>query len=187
MSDEEETPGFAMMRAVEILANIYERTRSAGEVPPPPADKPISIFSEAIALDVTRTTRDEVERALGIAFAYPTRGWHTYAVRGHRNERLFASLFYSERKLISAELYVPKTNRAPTLAARDLHFRMLPGEIEIGKPVTSLPEHFGPISALAEKLGAYENMFEARFPGGAAYAMGNGGVIERLAIYGSPA
>jgi hypothetical protein len=26
-------------------------------------------------------------------------------------------------------------------------------------------------------------MFEARFPGGAAYAMGNDGTIERLALY----
>jgi hypothetical protein len=26
-------------------------------------------------------------------------------------------------------------------------------------------------------------MFEARFPGGAAYAIGNDGIIERLALY----
>ncbi len=174
-----------MTRAVEILASIYERNRRSPQAPPPATDRPLVLFSETVAFDVTRTTRAQVERALGTAFAYPARGWHTYAVRGDRSQRLLLSAFYSGERLISAELYLPKVKRAPNLQARDLRFRVIPGEIEIGKPVTVLPEHFGPVSALAEKLGAYENMFEARFPGGAGYAMGNAGIIERLALYAS--
>jgi hypothetical protein len=172
-----------MQRAVEILANIYERQQKSNDVPPPPADKPIVLFNETIAFDVTRTHRNDVERALGIAFSYPTRGWHTYCVRGVEGARLFASLFYSADALIAAELYVPKVERAPKLEPRDLTFRFVPGELAVGKPITALPEHFGRISALAETFGAYKEMFEARFPGGSAYAMGNGGTIERLAIY----
>lgn len=176
-------PDFAMQRAVEILASIYERQQKTNDVPPPPVDKPIVLFSETIAFDVTRTQRHDVERALGVAFAYPARGWHTYCVRGPDGARLFASLFYSDGELIAAELYVPKVDRAPKLAPRDLTFRFVPGELAVGKPITTLPEHFGRVSALAEKFGAYSEMFEARFPGGSAYAMGNGGTIERLAIY----
>lgn len=179
----ETPPDFAMQRAVEILANIYERNQKTSDVPPPPVDKPIVLFSEAIAFDVTKTTREEVERALGTAFAYPARGWHTYCVRGLEGARLFASLFYSQKILAAAELYVPKVDRAPRLEPRDISFRFVPGEIAVGKPVTSLPEHYGRISALAEQFGAYKEMFGARFPGGSAYAMGNDGIIERLAIY----
>lgn len=177
---------FAMRRAVEILAGIYERRSTKPQATPPPAaDRPLVLFNETIAFDVTRTKRRDVERALGIAFAYPAAGWHTYCVRGPGGTRLFASLFYSKERLISAELYVPQVERAPNLAPRDLLFRFVPGEIEIGKPVTSLPEHFGRISTIAEKLGAYEDMYGASFPGGSAYVMGNGGTIERLALYGS--
>ncbi len=177
------TPDFAMQRAVEILASIYERGQKSSDVPPPPADKPIVLFSETIAFDVTRTQRPDVERALGLAFSYPTRGWHTYCVRGPGGPRLFASLFYSADALVAAELYVPKVERAPKLEPRDLTFRFVPGEIAIGNLTTSLPEHFGRISKLAEAFGAYKEMFEARFPGGSAYAMGNDGTLERLAVY----
>ena len=171
-----------MQRAVDILAQIYERGRSSAALPPP-AEKPIVLFNEEIALDVTRTTRADVERALGIAFAYPQRGWHTYCVRASDGGRLFLSCFYSQERLASAELYRPRVERAPNLAPRDLRFRFVPGEIEVGQPFTVLPEYFAIASALPAQLGPYAEMFEARFPGGAAYAMGNGGTIERLALY----
>jgi hypothetical protein len=78
---------------------------------------------------------------------------------------------------------VPKSDRAPSLAARDLCFRLVPGEIAVGMPVTALSEHFGRVSAIAQKLGAFTDIFGARFASGCAYAMGNKGVIERLALY----
>jgi hypothetical protein len=181
-------PDFAMTRAVEILAQIYERQRKAADVPPIPFDRVVVLFSEAIAFDVTKTTRREVERALGIAFAYPVRGWHTYCVRG-TGGREFVSLFYetpanAQSALVSAEVYLPKVDRAPPLEPRDLGgVRLVPGEIAIGAALTSLPENFARIEK-PEGLGPYEDIFEARFPGGSAYAMGNKGIIERLAIYG---
>ncbi|HUA08029.1 MAG TPA: hypothetical protein VMA98_02075 [Candidatus Acidoferrales bacterium] len=179
----ERPPDFAMQRAVEILASIYERAQKQQNVPPPPADKPIFMFSETLALDVTKTTRPEVERQFGVAFSYPARGWHTYAVRGAQGERLFLSLFYSAARLAAVELYPPKVDRAPKLEPQDVRFRLVPGEIQIGVTITSLPQHFGRMQGMPTKLGAYEEMFEARFPGGAAYAMGNDGTIERLALY----
>ena len=175
-------PDFAMARAVEILANIYERAQKV-DVPPPPVDRPVVLFSEAVSFAVGETTRAVVEKALGVAFAYPAKGWHTYCVKGASHPRLFLSVFYGKDHLIAAELYVPKVDRAPNLAPRDMSVRFVPSEITCGMNITALPEHFGRISALAEKMGAYNDMFEARFPGGAAYAMGNDGTIERLAIY----
>lgn len=176
-------PDFAMQRAVEILAKIYERETEQSEAIPPPADKPLVLFSEAIALHVGETKQDEVERTLGIAFAYPVRGWHTYCCKGRTGEREFLSLFYSGGSLASGELYLPKSDRAPSLAPRDLQFRIVPGEIAVGMPITALPQHFARVSEVAEKLGAFSDIFGARFPGGSAYAMGNGGKIERLAVY----
>ncbi|HEY5340529.1 MAG TPA: hypothetical protein VIK27_05845 [Candidatus Aquilonibacter sp.] len=178
-----EPPDFAMMRAVEILAGIYERQQKIDNTPPPPADKPLLLFSENLALDVTTTTKRDVERALGLAFRYPAAGWHTYGVRGSKSPRLLLSIFYSNDRLASAELYVPKVERAPNLQPQDAHFRLVPGEIECGSPITTLPEHFGRMAGMPTELGPYADMFEARFPGGAAYAMGNDGVIERLALY----
>jgi hypothetical protein len=171
-----------MARAVEILAEIYERQRRIADVPPQPLDMPVSLFNETIALDVNKTTRRDVERALGIAFSYPARGWHTYCVRGTEKERLFLSLFYSKDELVSAELYVPKVERAPALEARDLRFRFVPSETMVGMQLAALPEGYRRIPT-PEDLGVYADIFEARFPGGAAYAMGNKGVIERLALY----
>lgn len=183
MSDDSTTPDFAMLRAVEILASIYERAQKAEDVPPPPSDVPIVLFSEVVPLRVGTTTRSEVEKALGIAFSYPARGWHTYCVKGTRGEKLFASIFYTDKVMSAAELYVPKVDRAPNLTKRDIHFRLVPGEVSVGMPITGLPEHYGRIAGMPSGIGAYADMFEARFPGGAAYAMGNEGVIERLAVY----
>ncbi|HTU81682.1 MAG TPA: hypothetical protein VMF61_06110 [Candidatus Acidoferrales bacterium] len=176
-----------MSRAVEILYELYQRQRRSSEAPPPaPLDRVALLFNETIAFDVTKTRRDEVERTLGIAFAYPARGWHTYCVRGQLG-REFLSLFYASgprpQALVSAELYLPKVDRAPALEPRNLgSFRIVPGEIAIGMQLASLSESFGRIPK-PEGFGAYAGIFEARFPGGAAYAMGNEGIIERLAIY----
>ncbi|HTV93609.1 MAG TPA: hypothetical protein VMG98_12915 [Verrucomicrobiae bacterium] len=179
----EEPPDFAMLRAVEILAGIYERNAKLQDAPPPPSDKPLFLFSERLSLDVNATTRADVERQLGIAFKYPAPGWHSYGVRGRDGARLLLSLFYSKNQLASAELYLPKVDRAPKLEPQDAHFRLVPGEIEVGMPLTTLPEHFGRMTGMPTRLGPYEEMFEARFPGGAAYAIGNDGIIERLALY----
>lgn len=187
MSDDPNAPGFAMQRAVEILASIYEREHAKQSAPPPPLERPLVLFSETIALAVGTTTREEVERALGVAFAYPVRGFHTYCCAGNAGARQFLSAFYARDLLVSAELYVPKSDRAPSLAPRDIRFRLVPGEIALGMPVTALNEAFGKVSEVAEKLGAYADMYGASFPGGSAYAMGNGGTIERLAIYGTGA
>ena len=182
--DQEPAPDFAMSRAVEVLAGIYERHRKNSETPPPPIDKPVLLFNEALPLDVTRSTRADVESALGIAFSYPARGWHTYCVTGAEGTREFLSLFYtSDGRLASAELYLPKSQRAPNLHARNLgRFRFVPSEIAIGMQIAALPENFGRIITPSERA-AYTDIFEARFPGGAAYAMGNDGKIERLALY----
>jgi hypothetical protein len=178
-----DAPDFAMLRAVEILASIYERAHKREHAPPPPCDKPIFLFSEALSLDVANTTKSEVERALGFGFSYPAIGWQSYGVRGERASRLLLSLFYSQQQLVAAELYVPKVDRAPKLEPQNAHFRLVPGEIQCGSPVTAIPEHFGRMTGIPPELGAYEEMFEAQFPGGAAYVMGSGGAIERLAVY----
>lgn len=181
MSDEK-PPDFAMMRAVEILANIHERQYTQANVPPPPLDRPVVLFNETCAIAIG-ASEEGVRAKLGWGYAYPARGWHTYAIAGDSGERLLLSLFYKNHALIAAELYIPKTDRTPNLEPRRLGaFRFTPGEIRVGMPVTSIPASF--VSAVGGPGPVvYDAAFEARFPGGVAYAMGKSGVVERLALY----
>ena len=182
MSDKEPAD-FAMMRAVEILANLHDRMYTKSNVPPPPLDKPVILFNETCAFQIGKTRQEDVQAQLGWAFSYPTRGWHTYAVAGEDGARHLLSIFYKDHEIIAVELYVPTTDRTPNLEPRRLGaFRFVPGEIRIGMPVTSIPQTFvaavggpGPV--------VYDAAFEARFEGGVAYAMAKKGVIERLALY----
>ena len=180
--DEGTAPDFAMQRAVEILAQVYEKSRARANLPPVPLDRPVVLTSEQLVFAVGTTTRAEVEKAYGVAFQYPMRGWHSYAARdgGTRN---FLSLFYAKNVLVAAEYYLPKADRAPGLAARDYGtFRLTPGDVALGASTGALDERYttavgGPAPIV------YKEAFEARFPGGVAYVMGNGGRIERLGLY----
>ena len=182
MSDDERAPDFAMARAVEILAKLYESNREKRNVPPAPIDRPVVLANENCSFAVGTTQRAEVERKLGVAFQYPMRGWHTYAAR-EDGERRFLSLFYKDGTLIATEYYVPKIDRAPTLEARDYGlFRLSPGDVGLGASTASLDPQFvhavgGPAPVV------YAEAFEVRFPGGVAYVMGNQGRVERIGIY----
>ena len=182
MSDQQ-PPDFAMLRAVEILASIAERQRSKPNVPPPPIDRPVLLFNETYTFAIGKSRAEDVQRELGLGFPYPTKGWHTYAVAGEDGARQLLSVFYKQDDLIAVELYVPKTANAPNLEPRRLGaFRFVPGEIHVGMPVTSIPETF--VSAIGGPSQIiYDAAFEARFDGGVAYAMSNGGIVERLALY----
>ncbi|HUY10699.1 MAG TPA: hypothetical protein VMV73_00400 [Candidatus Dormibacteraeota bacterium] len=179
---EHESPDFAMQRAVEVLASIYERKRPAKEPSlPPRADAPILLFNERLPLEVGITIRSTVERELGIAFRYPSAGWHTYCLK-ITGERAFLSLFFSGENLSAAELYRPRAAQAPPLEAREIGpYRLVPGEIALGMQMLALPEHYSTIPS--PNGGAYEQILATGFPGGSALVMGNGGAIERLAIY----
>jgi hypothetical protein len=180
--DEPPAPDFAMRRAVEILANIVETNRARRNVPPAPLDRPVVLANERLVFALGTTTRDDAERAFGVGFAYPIRGWHTYAAREDGSRR-FLSLFYSERTLIALEYYLPKADRAPGLAARDYgSFRLSPGDVALGAPTSSLDARYA--SAVGGPAPVvYAEAYEARFPGGVAYVMGNEGRIERLGLY----
>lgn len=184
MSDQEKPAAdFAMARAVEILASIYERSRSAPGSIPPPRDKPILLFNEHLAFALDSTTRSDVERALGAGFAYPAEGWHTYAIAGPQRERRLLSAFYRDDALIAVEFYAPKTPSAPQLAPRVLgDFRLVPGEIALGSPMTILDDRFVDTAMSAAGV-AYEQTFAARTHAGVVYVCASGGVIERLALY----
>lgn len=171
-----------MLRAVEILAQMHDRARRRPNVPPPALDRAVVLQSERFTIEVGKTERAQMEKALGIAFSYPARGWHTYAVR-EGSRRCLLSLFYRDGLAVAAELYVPRSERAPDLEPRDFGgFRLEPGSVAIGLQASAVPPTF------AEAVGGpapvvYDRAFEARFPGGVAYAMARHGTIERLTLY----
>jgi hypothetical protein len=175
-------PDFAMLRAVEVLAQMHERARRRANSPPAKLDRPVVLHSTRIVFELAKTTRVQVERELGIAFSYPARGWHTYATKESGSTCLL-SAFYKEGTLVAAELYVPRSDRTPSLAPRDLGgFRLEPGGIAIGMQADAITETFTPAVGGPGPV-VYERAFEARFPGGVAYAMARKGTIERLALY----
>jgi hypothetical protein len=175
-------PDFAMLRAVEILAKMHERVRSEPNTPPAPIDRPVVLESERLTLRVAATRRIEVERELGIGFSYPARGWHTYA-SSEAGRRCLLSLFYKSGILLAVELYAPRGPHSPNLQARNLGgFRLEPGSVQVGMQTTAIAEPFTPAVGGPGKV-VYDSAFEARFPGGVAYAMAAKGIVERLTIY----
>lgn len=175
-------PDFAMLRAVEVLAQMHERARRKSNVPPAPLDRPVVLHSARIVFEIGKTTRAQVERELGIAFSYPARGWHTYA-SAESSQTCLLSAFYKDGVLVAAELYAPRSDRAPALAPRDLGgFRLEPGALRIGAGVDAVPSTFTETLAGPAKV-VYDRAFEARFQGGVAYAMARNGLIERLTLY----
>lgn len=179
---EKPPPDFAMLRAVEILAKIHQRARQTPNTPPAPINRPIVLQTERITLQVAKTKRADVERELGIAFSYPARGWHTYATN-EAGQRCLLSAFYKNGVLVAAELYVPRGPHAPNLEPRNLGgFRLEPGSVRVGTQIDAIPEPFTPAVGGPGKV-VYDRAFEARFPGGVAYAMASKGAIERLTLY----
>ena len=182
MSENKPPPDFAMLRAVELLAQMHERARQMPNVPPSKLDRPIVLHSTTFSFEIGKTQRSAVERTLGIAFSYPARGWHTYASK-EDGKTCLLSAFYKDGTLVAAELYLPRSDRAPSLAPRDFGgFRLEPGGAAIGMRVEALPAVLTPASGGPGKV-VYDEAFEARFEGGVAYAMARKGVIERLALY----
>lgn len=182
MSDKNPPPDFAMLRAVEILAKMHERARQVPQRPPAPLGRPVTLFNENLDVRVGRP-RAEVETALGVAFSYPVRGYHTYCVAGPSGEPQFLSLFYKDDAIVAAEYYVPIAENAPKLAPRSLgQFRFVPGEVALGTNVQSVPDIYVRTEAGPSHV-VYRDVFEARFPGGVAYVMGRKGFVDRLALY----
>jgi hypothetical protein len=171
-----------MLRAVEILAQLHERVRANPNTPPEPIDRPVLLQSERLTFHVAKTKRADVERELGIAFSYPARGWHTYATN-ESGSRCLLSVFYKSGILVAAELYAPRGANVPNLEPRNFGgFRLEPGSIRIGMPANGVSRPFTPAVGGPGKI-VYDEAFEARFPGGVAYAMAAKGTIERLTIY----
>ena len=157
-------PDFAMLRAAELLAQMH-RAQRRKKPDIETFDEPAVLRSARISFEVNVTQRPDVERVLGVAFAYPARGWHTYATR-ENGARCFLSAFYKQTTLIAVELYIPEAQHAPALSPVDLGgFELVPRGIRIGMDDS--------------------HVLEAKFPGGAAYVKAHGHSIGRIALYSS--
>lgn len=67
-------PDFAMVRAVEILAQIAEKQLKSAHVLPPPLDVPIILFNEHVMFVIGKTRRVAVIAELGAGYAFPAKG-----------------------------------------------------------------------------------------------------------------
>lgn len=171
-----------MVRAVEILAQIAEKQLKMAHVLPPPIDVPIILFNEHIMFAIGKTRRAAVIAELGPGYAFPAKGWETYAMH-EGTTRCLLSALYGDDVLVGVDYYVAPANRVPELRAGNFgDFRLVPGQIMIGSDMLRLDERF---VAVAEGPDArtYSHAFEVRFPGGVAYAQGTGGRVQRLVLY----
>ena len=164
------------------MVKFVEKQRAKPPVPPAPLDREVYLFNEALPLEIGKTTRKEAESAFGTGFPFPAQGWHSYALR-HEEKPTLLSLFYQGEMLVGAEHYYLKGKTVPALAPRNLGtFRIVPGEVELGYPFAKLSDDFVP--AVGGPGGnVYMIIYEARYPGGVAYVMGNEGRVERIVLY----
>jgi hypothetical protein len=175
-------PDFAMVRAVEILAQIAEKQLKSAHVLAPPIDVPIVLFNEHVMFVIGKTQRTAVIGELGPGYGFPTKGWETYAMH-EGTTRCLLSARYDEGLLAGVDYYVAPANRVPELRARNFgEFRLVPGQVMIGSDMLQLDERFVPV-ADGPDARTYSHAFEVRFPGGVAYVQGTGGHVQRLVLY----
>ena len=183
MSDENKPPpDFAMLRAVEILAQIAEKMLSSEHVLPPSLDVPIILFNEHIMFTTGMTPQANIVKALGPGYAFPTKGWETYAIR-ERNKRYLLSALYRDGMLVAVDYYVAGARAVPELRNQDFgEFRLVPGQIGIGSEISKLDGRFvlvpeGPDGRI------YLRSFECRYKGGVAFVQSDTDVVQRIVLY----
>jgi hypothetical protein len=175
-------PDFAMVRAVEILAQIAERQRTSAHVLPPPIDVPIVLFNEHVMFVIGTSQRAAVIAELGPGYAFPANGWESYAMH-EGSTRCLLSTLYRDDVLVGVDYYVAPANRVPELRARNFgEFRFVPGQIMIGSDMLRLDDRFVAVAEGPDNR-TYSHAFEVRFPGGVAYVQGTGGCVQRLVLY----
>jgi hypothetical protein len=168
-----------------MFAGLFGKKKPAVVVEKPVAG-PMTLESDLLSFVPGFTTRRAIERRMGPAIEYPAPGWRTWAAAGLRNERWVLSAIYRGQVLIGVEHYVAKTVNLPrdTPPANGV-FKVQPGDIGLLNVITSLPEYF--ISQAGREGGArsivYQHAFQARWQHGIAIISGNGGRIERIALY----
>jgi hypothetical protein len=99
------------------------------------------------------------------------------------SRRCLLSALYSNDVLVGADYSVAPAGRVPELRARNFgEFRFVPGQIAIGSDMLALDDRFVAVPE-GPDARTYSHAFEARFPGGIAYAQGTGGHVQRLVLY----
>jgi hypothetical protein len=169
-----------------MFGGLFKKKPAPAPEPVPVSTEPITLASDNLVMMVGFTTRRAIERRLGPAVEYPAPGWKTWAAAGLRGDVWILSAIYRGQVLIGIEHYLAKTENLPrfTPPANGI-FKLQPGDIGIGKPVTALGDRF--VSA-AGKEGSvrsivYQHAYQARWPHGVGIISGNNGRVERIALY----
>jgi hypothetical protein len=169
-----------------MFGGLFKKKVVAAPAPAPMSTEPITMTSDSLTFLVGFTTRRAIERRMGPAVEYPAPGWKTWAAAGLRGECWILSAIYRGQVLIGIEHYLAKTENLPrfTPPANGI-FKLQPGNIGIGTPVTRLGDRF--VSAAGKEGGprslVYQHAYQARWPHGVAIISGNDGRVERMALY----
>jgi hypothetical protein len=171
-----------------MLGGMFKKKKPVRKAAPavPVASAPLRLKCGSLEFLVGFTTRRAIEMRLGPAVEYPAPGWRTWAAAGNRGDCWILSAIYRGNVLIGIEHYVAKTENLPrdTPPANGLYV-LVPGEVQIGNRITSLPKVF--VSAAGREGGArsivYQHAYEARWAHGVAFVCGNNGRVERIALY----
>lgn len=171
-----------MLRAVEILAQLAEKLLKSTNVLPPPLDVPLVLFNENLMFVIGKTPRANVVKTLGAGYAFPAKGWDTYATREGRARCLLSAL-YRDDVLAGVDYYIPKPSVVPELGVRSFgDFRLVPGQIAIGHEIMRLDERFTPVNE-GPDAQRFAYTYVAQYPGGIAFVQSNSGLIERIVLF----
>jgi hypothetical protein len=119
---------------------------------------------------------------LGPGYAFPTKGWESYAMH-EGSTRCLLSALYRDEVLVAVDYYVAPANRVPELRVRNFgQFRFVPGQIMIGGDMLRLDDRFAAVAEGPDNR-TYSHSFEVRFPDGIAFVQGTGGHVQRLVLY----
>jgi hypothetical protein len=162
--------------------------RHDAEPPQPAGATPLRLAATAFAFELGVTRRDGTERRFGRGEPFPAPGWIAWTVvTGRPEPAVLAAFFRADGILVGVEHYVPKLGTVPPgLPAFRETLRLEPGRLTLAGPIAGLGPEFVEMEGAegGARSVVYQHGYAARWPGGLALVGGNGGRIERIALYG---
>jgi len=133
---------------------------------------------------IEKRREQPVINALGAGYAYPAKGWETYAMR-ENNTRYLLTRFIAKHVLVGIELLLAKKRTAFRNSGRaiSVNFASYPVKLRSAATSRKLDERFVAVFE-GPDAHSYTRAFEVRYRGGVAYVQSDGGLIQRMVLYG---
>jgi len=99
------------------ISGKFAAILASASVLPPPLDVPIILFNENIMFGHWKNAESNRHQRLGAGYAYPAKGWETYAMR-ENNTRYLLSALYRDTYLFASTITLQSEQRSGTRGAQ---------------------------------------------------------------------